>query len=135
VLYQPSIRAIKEIRTILIINFNILFRYIGQIKICGCTNEERCQVNEEPCEEGQKGKEREKISLNLKSSSVFILTQIQSQMLIIYFAEVTEQFLFFVYIYTALRIVSEWSCSDNCIDAGTSHSSQYFSSHLLCHTI
>lgn len=82
-----------------IMNSYILIRFLGQIKICGCPNEERCQVNEESCQEGQKGKERKEINLNLKFSSVFILILIQSQMLINDFAEEAEQYLFFVYIF------------------------------------
>jgi hypothetical protein len=90
--------SIKEINNHFNHGLLFLFRSVGQIKICGCPNEERCQVNEEPCEEGQKGKERKEINLSLYSSSVSILILIQSQMLINDFAEENEQFLFFVYI-------------------------------------
>lgn len=81
-------------------NSYVLFHFLGQIKICGCTNEERCQVNEESSEEGQKGKERKEINLNLKfsSSTVFILILILSQMSINDSTQENEQFLFFVYI-------------------------------------
>ena len=55
-------------------NYYIYIRSVGQIKICGCTNEERCQVNEEPCEERKKGQERKEIN----SSKIFRCTHSNS---------------------------------------------------------